>query len=192
MPFHLKACQEKQKHILLECQHCGLEVPKLEMNEHLAKCSKASRRTTAGFSPSVPAATPSNATLQENAPPLFFDEGGRLQCAVCGRWFSAERIATHQRICENVSAKQRPPFDSSEKRLKGTPSHLTQEPPMPPRRKTNSQQTKQSLPPTNRASQRPAPFTSGGPGKGGGSILTSNEPSPDNPLAFPYGGGVSR
>lgn len=215
MPFHLKACQEKQKYILLECQHCGVEIPKLELNEHLVKCAAKARRRTAGAGPSQSGFPSSSSQFQNGAPQQlpapssaapppaeFFDEGGRLQCAVCGRWFAADRVATHQRICDKVNTKQRTPFDSSEQRTHGAPASLKPLPPLkasPPRRAAPSQprpsrpleRQRPTQPTTTAFAQRspaPAPPASRG-GAMGGAISTSNEASPENPLAYPFGDG---
>ena len=45
-----------------------------------------------------------------------FDSQGRLQCASCGRWFAAERVAKHQDICLRIKNKRRQPFDSYQQR----------------------------------------------------------------------------
>lgn len=106
-PIHQKACAAKQQHIRLECQHCHQEVPKLELEKHLSRCPKAPmpkiQPQTQGHTSSGPISN-------------VFDEYNRLQCAVCGRWFTADRVAKHQGICSTISQKKRPVFDSFRQR----------------------------------------------------------------------------
>ncbi|KAL8273295.1 hypothetical protein Esti_002796 [Eimeria stiedai] len=109
LPIHQKACAAKLRHILLLCQHCNKEVPKLELEEHLARCPKAPKRKTAGQQSSEQAAAGEDVST-------VFDSCGRLQCAVCGRWFNADRVAKHQGICERTSQKKRAVFDSFKQR----------------------------------------------------------------------------
>ena len=44
----------------------------------------------------------------------------RRKCAVCGRGFSHDRIAKHQRICRQNMTKRRAVFDSTKQRIEGT------------------------------------------------------------------------
>ncbi|KAJ1462949.1 hypothetical protein M885DRAFT_504418 [Pelagophyceae sp. CCMP2097] len=51
-------------------------------------------------------------SLAASAP--FGDSGGgdsRIRCGVCGRGFSADRVAIHQRICRKIAHKDRRVFD---------------------------------------------------------------------------------
>ncbi|KAL8452203.1 hypothetical protein Emed_001510 [Eimeria media] len=110
LPIHQKACAAKQRHILLQCQHCNKEVPKLELEEHLARCPKAPKRKAAAQQLSEHTAGGGGEVS------TVFDASGRLQCAVCGRWFNADRVAKHQGICERTSQKKRAVFDSFKQR----------------------------------------------------------------------------
>ena len=105
-PIHQKACAAKQQHIRLQCQHCSKEVPKLELEQHLARCPKAKKLQARPQLRSAPFGPISN----------VFDSLGRLQCAVCGRWFSADRVAKHQGICSYLARRQRTVFDSFKQR----------------------------------------------------------------------------
>ncbi|KAL8433644.1 hypothetical protein ACSSS7_003742 [Eimeria intestinalis] len=109
LPIHQKACAAKQRHILLQCQFCNKELPKLELEEHLARCSKAPKRKAAAQQSSEHGAEGGGVST-------VFDASGRLQCAVCGRWFNADRVAKHQGICERTSQKKRAVFDSFRQR----------------------------------------------------------------------------
>ncbi|CDJ36434.1 LOW QUALITY PROTEIN: uncharacterized protein EMH_0085340 [Eimeria mitis] len=110
LPIHQKTCAEKQQHIYLTCQHCGLEVQKLQLDQHLQKCPKrVTPKQRAGDSGA-------HGDAAGVAAASAFDSQGRLECAVCGRWFAADRIAIHQGICERLSYKRRQPFDSFKQR----------------------------------------------------------------------------
>lgn len=109
LPIHQKTCAEKQKSIRLTCQHCGQEVLKLELDQHLSRCPKAPKVATQSQAPGSSKASSGPISTA-------FDEQGRLQCAVCGRWFNADRIATHQNICSRISTHKRQTFDSFKQR----------------------------------------------------------------------------
>lgn len=108
-PIHQKACAAKQQHIRLHCQHCNQEVPKLELEKHLARCPKAPK-------PQTQSQLGKQQTASPGAVSNVFDSSGRLQCAVCGRWFNADRVAKHQAICRTIGQNKRPVFDSFKQR----------------------------------------------------------------------------
>lgn len=126
LAFHQKACAKKQNFVLLPCPYCDVEVPKPELNTHIATaCKKApknvqtSKEGVAGRrgSASIPSAESNAAAPQESG---IFDEAGRMCCPVCNRWFNQDRIGKHQAICrkleENNKRKKRPVFDSFQQR----------------------------------------------------------------------------
>ncbi|KAL8431575.1 hypothetical protein Efla_000621 [Eimeria flavescens] len=124
LPIHQKACAAKQQHILLECQFCGSEVPKLSLEQHLSRCPKAPKqKAAAGTAAGV--AGDCNAAGGRGG---VFDSSGRLQCAICGRWFTADRVARHQSICQRVFEKKRPVFDSFKQRKFDAQIHRAAEP----------------------------------------------------------------
>ncbi|CDJ52662.1 hypothetical protein, conserved [Eimeria brunetti] len=111
MSIHQKTCAEKQQHIFLNCQHCGIEVPKPKLEQHLLRCPKRpAAAAAAAAGPAAPAAAAAAAAA------AVFDDKGRLQCAVCSRWFAADRVSIHQNICQKIAAKRRQPFDSFKQR----------------------------------------------------------------------------
>jgi len=146
MKFHEPQCRRKQAHIPVPCQHCDVEFPQGEMSSHLKSCrlAKAARRRRAKqqqqSTSSLPEITESTRgtgqTLRDRrrqrsgpistaaAVDATFGptDGGRVNCAVCGRGFVRDRIAIHQRICRQnkTTKKRRGKFDSTRQRLEGT------------------------------------------------------------------------
>ncbi|KAH7816784.1 uncharacterized protein MONOS_1557 [Monocercomonoides exilis] len=140
LPFHLKDCQIQSQYIEIPCQYCDTEVRKCDMEHHLKTCSAAkeamrklkTRRGTTSTSSRISTSTydsmPAFSKSSPSADMASFAsgmEGGMLiNCAVCGRKFSQDRIAKHQQICRKVNeseSKRRRTFNSTKQRLSDLP-----------------------------------------------------------------------
>ena len=140
--IHTPQCQKKQALIPIPCRFCDREYRGYEMSDHLKSCRKAKearRNEKKGMKkqqvPDIATlASPHHSgqtrrdRLRQRSGPLKEQEqeqtleGGRIECSVCGRGFSRDRIAVHQNICRknNVKKKRRGVFDAAKQRLDGT------------------------------------------------------------------------
>lgn len=117
LAFHQKACAAKQASVMLPCPYCDEEVPKLQLDKHIkSSCKKSPKPAKKAAAGSVPSGG-EDAFRSIND---VIDDQGRMQCAVCGRWFLQDRIGKHQNICRAVTrrneAKPRTTFDSFKQR----------------------------------------------------------------------------
>ncbi|XP_054159630.1 uncharacterized protein LOC128957840 [Oppia nitens] len=67
--------------------------------------------------------TQNKSTSKPKERPLFKARSDGYPCGHCGRYFNAiDRLEKHQSICEVISNKERPAYDSTKQRFKGQPN----------------------------------------------------------------------
>ncbi|KAK3273896.1 hypothetical protein CYMTET_17883 [Cymbomonas tetramitiformis] len=126
LKFHQKECARKTAHMELPCSFCDQPF-RHELEEHMLKCPNSPKGGTrrAGQKAGNKGGT---AHVRQ---PVGRDPGpiasqpskdGRFACAVCGRFFAADRVAKHQGICRGLGAK-RPVFKSASQRLGSFETH---------------------------------------------------------------------
>lgn len=122
LPFHLQACQKKQAYLPVPCQYCDVEVIAAELNVHYKRCRKAREARTSLRNKTTriqKVSTPLHCLPSKSAEDT--SSRGRVACAVCNRYFSRDRIGTHQQICrKNSRPNRRGVFDSTKQRVLGT------------------------------------------------------------------------
>ncbi|PHJ22990.1 hypothetical protein CSUI_003159 [Cystoisospora suis] len=117
LAFHQKACAAKQASVMLPCPYCDEEVPKPQLDQHIkTSCKKSPKPRKKSAMSSGPLSGEDTCTGINDV----IDDQGRMQCAVCGRWFLQDRIGKHQSICRAVKdrndAKPHTVFDSFKQR----------------------------------------------------------------------------
>ncbi|CBZ55270.1 hypothetical protein NCLIV_056940 [Neospora caninum Liverpool] len=106
--FHQKACEKKQSRVLLPCPYCDKEVPKPDLDWHMKEaCKKApNHANSAAGSVAEDRHTGVGADSLKGLRELV-DDQGRMECAVCHRWFLQDRIGKHQSICRAIDEKRK-------------------------------------------------------------------------------------
>eukprot|EP00854_Cymbomonas_tetramitiformis_P003808 gene3808-biopygen3750 len=103
LKFHQKECARKTAHMELPCSFCDQPFLRHELEEHMLKCPNSPKGGTrrAGQKAGNKGGT---AHVRQ---PVGRDPGpiasqpskdGRFACAVCGRFFAADRVAKHQGV----------------------------------------------------------------------------------------------
>ena len=93
MKFHQKACAIRRANLEFPCSYCDRPFKKVDLDEHEKRCRKRPR----GIRNS------SKVEAKEKRAEARSKVAAYLRpCAVCGRTFSEDRIATHQKICRKV------------------------------------------------------------------------------------------
>ena len=142
LKFHMKACEIKQQSIEIPCPACDEMCRKDDLNFHMKRCptrirdlrrQKTSPQPTGGNvhrfktmgqqkqkQKQQPSSNSNSKNYYDDTQQMSSsaDESGRIQCSVCSRKFSADRIGVHQRICRKLNNRSTEVFNTTELRLK--------------------------------------------------------------------------